>query len=352
VGVWKLVVLLFWDGLVGVPLPPKQQPFFKEIYTMSTASEFKATAMSVRAAGDKSSLTGKQHGGLYYPAHINKEGKQVTARWEGNVYINGFKRVDAVTGVKSDTKNQVIKLVAWNGRESKPGHGLADMCAKAITAGKEFSIMSLELRIYEGRHYVDNIAQVDHLGRQSMVKKQQFIIKSLPLWGEDSDKTIADEIQAYQTSGQATFAARPQFWSVSNHPDNLLWKAIIAQRSDMQYIPGAAEYGHARVVLPEGAQVTNAAGNNGITPEILAAMQLLMAAQMKTTPVAPPAPVAPPPPAGIDPMVLAQMMANPQMLALLQGVGAQSAVPQTPAATTVPPVTGAAAGALSGNMPI
>ena len=118
----------------------------------------------------------------------------------------------------------------------------------------------------------------------------------------------------------------------------------------MQYIPGAAEYGHARVVLPEGAQVTNAAGNNGITPEMLAAMQLLMAAQTKTA--ATPAPVAPPAPAGIDPMVLAQMMSNPQMLALFQSAGAQSAVPQTPATPPAPPVTGAAAGALAGNMPI
>ena len=325
---------------------------------MSTASRFKATAITVRAAGSKSPTTGIQHGGLYYPEHINAKGEKVTARWEGSVYINGMAHIDAETGVKTDPNNQSIKLVAWNGRNAKPGQGMADICAKAISVGKEFSVMDLAIRVYLGRHYVDGVAQVDHLGRESMIYKTQFVIKDLPVWGNDSDDAIGREIQTYQTSGQLSFAARPPFWNVTNHPDKLLWAQIIKNRAAMQYIPGSAEYGHARVVLPAGAQLLNAGGNTGaaggITPAMLAAIQALMAGQTPVTTPAP-TPVAPPAPAGIDPMVLAQMMSNPQMLALFQGAGAQSAVPQTPATTPAPltpPVTNAAAGAMAGNMPI
>ena len=308
---------------------------------MSNASKFVAVAVAVRAAGSKNPATGANHGGVYYPeAMLN--GVKTTARFECNAYINGMNYTDPETGETKEGRNEIVRVVAWNGRNSKPGSGLADLCAKAITAGKEFSC-ELDIRTYKKRLFIDDKPQVDHMGREILVNGVSFVMKGLPIWGNDSDAVIQQEIQNYRATGQATFAARPPFWNVVGHADAAIWDVIKKSRRAAQYIAGSTTFGHARVIVPAGAQLLNAGGNTGaIDPAAMMAMlQALMSG--KPAPVATPAPgapVAPALPAGIDPAMMA---------ALLAQFG--GAAPQTPAITT-PPVTAAAGSVLNGQMPI
>ena len=312
---------------------------------MSNASKFIAVAVAVRAAGSKHPATGQTHGGVYYPEHI-KDGVKNTARFEANVYINGMNFTDPETGVVKEGRNEIVRIVAWNGRNAKPGSGLADLCAKAITSGKEFSC-ELDIRTFKKRLFIDDKPQVDHMGREILVNGVNFVMKGLPIWGNDSDAVIQAEIANYRTTGQATFAARPPFWNVVGNPDAAIWDIIKKSRRAAQYIPGAATYGHARVVIPTGAQILNAGGNAGagqMDPAgLMAMLQALMAGQTPVAPVAPviPVPVAPAAPAlpaGIDPAMMAALLAQ-------FGGGANPAV-------TTPPVTAAAGSVLSGQMPI
>ncbi len=315
---------------------------------MSNASKFVAIAVAVRAAGSKNAATGQSHGGVYYPEHV-VNGVKNTARFEANVYINGMNYTDPETGTVKEGRNEIVRIVAWNGRNAKPGSGLADLCAKAITKGKEFSC-ELDIRTFKKRLFIDDKPQVDHMGREILVNGTNFVMKGLPIWGNDSDQVILDEIQNYRQTGQATFAARPPFWNVVGHADAAIWDVIKKSRRAAQYIPGSTTFGHARVVVPNGAQLLNAGGNAGNMDQagLMAMLQALMAGQQKPAPVAVPEPVAPVVqtpalPAGIDPAMMAALLAQ-------FGGGATPAV-QTPAVQT-PPVTAAAGSVLNGQMPI
>jgi hypothetical protein len=317
--------------------------FFRRII-MASASKFVAMLVAGRAAGTKNAATGVQHGGTYYPEHITN-GKKINARWEGNVYINGMNYTDPTTGEYREGKAEVIRVVAWNGNNAKPGGGLADLCAKAITAGKELSC-ELDVNTFKKRLFIDDKPQVDHLGREIMVNGTSFVMKGLPIWGADADAVIQNEIANYRATGQATFAARPQFWNVVGHADAETWDFIKRSRKEMQYISGSTTYGHARVMLPAGAQLINAATPGmpaGIDPNMVAMLQAMMRGQVPAPAVVPaptpaPAPVQMPPqmPAGIDPVAFAKMLAS------------FGTVPTV----SVPPVSAAAGTMLSGQMPI
>lgn len=316
---------------------------------MSNASKFVAVAVAVRAAGSKHPATGVTYGGIYYPEHV-VNGAKNTARFEANVYINGMNFTDPETGEVKEGRNEVVRIVAWNGRNSKPGGGLADLCAKAITVGKEFSC-ELDIRTFKKRLFIDDKPQTDHLGREILVNGVNFVMKGLPIWGNDSDAVIQAEINNYRQTGQATFSARPPFWNVPGHADAAIWDAIKKTRRAAQYVSGSATFGHARVVVPTGAQLLNAGGNllNGANPAALMAMlQQLMAGQQPVVQPVPVAPVAPVAPAGIDKTMLG---VDPTMLAAflaqMQGTAAAGALPN------VPPMTSAAGAVLNGQqMPI
>lgn len=312
---------------------------------MSNASKFVAVAVAVRAAGSKNTATGTAHGGVYYPEHI-LNGKTITARFEANVYINGMDYTDPLTGERKEGRNDTIRIVAWNGRNSKPGAGLADLCAKAITKGKEFSC-ELDVRTFDKRLLIDNKPQVDHLGREIIIQGINFHMKGLPIWGNDADAIIKAEINNYRQTGQATFASRPPFWNVAGHPDAAIWDVIKKSRREAQYVSGSTTYGHARVVVPTGAQLLNAGGNAASGMDMTTIMAMIQTAMSQTaapvippTPVAPVAPVVPTTPAGIDPAMMATILAQ------MQAAGGAST------ATNVPPVTAAAGSVLNGQMPI
>lgn len=313
---------------------------------MSNASKFVALAMCLRAAGSKNPATGANHGGIYYPEHV-LNGKTITARFEANAYINGMNYTDPGTGEVKEGRNEIVRIVAWNGRNSKPGSGLADLCAKAITVGKEFSC-ELDIRTFKKRLFIDDKPQVDHLGREILVNGTNFNMKGLPIWGNDSDAVIQAEISNYRQTGQATFSARPPFWNVVGHADAAIWDVIKKSRRAAQFIAGSTTYGHARVVVPNGAQLLNVGGNAPAGGMDMAAMMAMIQAAMNqqganipAPPVAP-VPVAPQVPAGIDPAMMAAILAQ-------FGGGAAATVPPS-----VPPVTAAAGAVLGGNaqMPI
>lgn len=313
---------------------------------MSSASKFVAVLVAGRAAGSKHPATGVAHGGIYYPEHL-LNGKKITARWEGNIYINGMNYTDPTTGEQKEGKSEVIRIVAWNGANAKPGGGLADLCAKAIAVGKEFSC-ELDVNTFKKRLYIEDKPQTDHLGREILINGTSFTMRGLPIWGNDADSTIQAEIQNYRTTGQATFASRPPFWNVVGHADAAIWDVIKKSRKATQFIPGSATYGHARVVIPTGAQLINAAGQPvnpqataiaGFDPNVMAMLQAMLQGQMPAAaPVAPvpPTPPVPTVPAGVDPMMMAKILAQ-------FGAGT----------TAVPPTPSAAAGTvLNSGMPI
>lgn len=312
---------------------------------MSSASKFVAVIVAGRAAGSKSPATGVQHGGIYYPEHL-LNGKKVTARWEGNIYINGMNFTDPTTGESREGKSEVIRVVAWNGANAKPGGGLADLCAKAIAVGKEFSC-ELDVNTFKKRLFIEDKPQTDHLGREIMINGTSFTMRGLPIWGNDADAVIQQEIANYRATGQATFAARPPFWNVVGHPDVEIWNVIKKARKATQYVPGSTTYGHARVVIPVGAQLINATGQpvnpmavTGIDPNVMALLQAMMQGKVPTpAPVSEPV-VTPQIPAGIDPTMMAQILAQ---------FGAAATPPVT---TSVPPVSAAAGAVLNGQMPI
>lgn len=311
---------------------------------MSNASKFVAVAVAVRAAGSKHPQTGITYGGVYYPEHVI-DGRKVTARFEMNAYINGMNYTDPETGIVKEGRNEVVRIVAWNGQNAKPGGGLADLCAKAVTVGKEFSC-ELDIRTFKKRLFIADRPQTDHLGQEIMVNGVNFVMKGLPIWGNDADSVIQSEINNYRQTGQATFSARPPFWNVPGHADAAIWDAIKKTRKAAQYVPGSATFGHARVVLPAGAQALAVGGTPDLSnPAALMAMlqQLMAGAQPKPEPVVAPTPVAPATP-GVDPTMLATLLAQ------LQG-GAATGTQPLP---NVPPVTGAAGTVLAGggNMPI
>lgn len=314
---------------------------------MSSASKFVAVLVAGRAAGSKSPSTGAQHGGIYYPEHL-LNGKKVTARWEGNIYINGMNYTDPTTGETREGKSEVIRVVAWNGANAKPGGGLADLCAKAIAVGKEFSC-ELDVNTFKKRLFIDDKPQTDHLGREIMVNGTSFTMRGLPIWGNDADAVIQQEIANYRATGQATFAARPPFWNVVGHPDAEIWNVIKKARKATQYVPGSTTYGHARIVIPVGAQLINAADQPvnpmaavGIDPNLMAMLQAMMQGKMPAPAPAPvPEPVVTPQiPTGIDPTMMAKLLAQ---------FAATTTPPVTP---PVPPITAAAGAVLNGQMPI
>ena len=117
--------------------------------------------VNLRAAGTKDHATGIVYGGNYFPEH-SRNGKIINARWEGKCFINRMGYTDA-NNVYHEPKNDVVQIVAWNGRNSAPGKGLADMFAKIASVGKEFSC-DLRLNTYQKRLFVNNQPIADAQG--------------------------------------------------------------------------------------------------------------------------------------------------------------------------------------------
>lgn len=311
---------------------------------MSSIGKFDASVMCGRVNKVKNAVAGFEHAGVYYPGFTKPDGSVVQARWEGVIFINNLP-FTGKDGVKKESKPLAIKVTAWNSANSTPGHGIADICAKSLSPGKEVSC-KLTASSYEKRIYVDGVPQVDHKGNPLFDKSAvSFTMDGLPIFGNEADAVIMNEINAFRTNGiAATFGARPTYWNVIGHADKLIWEKIKTDRRDAVYVPGQAMYGYAKVIVNSNA--VPAANANAALLQQMAEMQAQLAA-LNQTPAAQPTPIAPPAqpnPAtlGMDPVMLAQMME------MMKTFNQTPVVPQAQAAGAT---TTAAAGLLN-NVPI
>ena len=257
----------------------------------------------------------------YIPAHtIN--GKPYSQRVTFTVYINSNKGIgrDGSPG-RSDR----FQIVAYG--------ALADSICRSMSNGKAIDAV-LKPHSYEGRSFDANrVMRLEADGTPVMIEKVGFQIVESPTYGEDSQKTIDQEVAT---------GRRPANWNVANHPDSATWTQMLKDRANVQYVPGSQVFGYARVITPQGngiAQVAQTptgpaaraaaaatrAGNTYTPPANNAALPAALPANTTT------------PPAGTAPVALTQ-----EQLALLvaQVTGQPAATPPAAATNGIDPKTG------------
>lgn len=209
---------------------------------------------NVRAAGTKMS-DGTVMGGIYYPAHV-KNGKQVSARWEGNVIINGADWTDA-NGQRHEGSTEAVRLIVWNSKNAAAGKGFADIFAKCVSPGKELSC-TCKIHTFQKRIFVNGQPLVGQDGQPITYQAVAFRVVDDVIFGSDSARQIEAEVGAY--NGQMNFFSRPRLWNVPGEADNEAWKQINAWRMSQVWDGQSGTYGYARVIVPEGAQIGTVTG--------------------------------------------------------------------------------------------
>lgn len=228
---------------------------------MSSIGAINVVGTNLRVAGTKDQRTGVQYGGSYFPAYV-KNGKPVSARWEGNCYANKAGYTDS-EGNWHEGNNVMLRIVAWNGRNAADGKGLADIFAKCASLGKEFSA-GLVMNNFDKRLMINGQPIVDAQGNQITYPGYSFAVDRDLIWGQDSAQTIEAEIRNWK--GNITFDSRPPQWNVPGTADNEAWKAIVQARMAHQYTGGDV-YGYAKVIQTQsdatqgGQQISGQAGN-------------------------------------------------------------------------------------------
>lgn len=169
----------------------------------------------------------------YTPAHIPAgSDKPMSQRARFNVYQNN-----------GDVQH-TFPCTVWG--------KLADTVARGGATGKELHITDAELRSYRGKVFVPNgqggrvpFQMAD--GTFLMQTKHNVLVRRF-IFGNDSDKTVLDEIQR---------GIRPQFWNSPGHPDEIAWKNIRNQRNAVQFDPNQQYFGTATVEIPQGCQLVD-----------------------------------------------------------------------------------------------
>ena len=264
---------------------------------MGNLSKERTHVVNARCAGLNSNVPGQFLGGTYYPAVKNPDGSiSCSAKFVCRAFVNRKGRYDD-NGKKIEGRNEVMPLTFWNTRSSEDGKGLADIAAKCISAGKEFSFEA-EAHSYEGKVY-DNgqiVMKADGTGPLLTLKHGWTVEPGTLVFGDDADKVIAAETQSY--TGAMDFKSRPMDWDSKdpNHPHRLAWKQTSNLRMGTQYM-GGPTYGYAAVAgAPAAIQTPQVpASQPAITPEaIAAAMAMLqgMGVSQATAPATAPATAA------------------------------------------------------------
>ncbi len=167
----------------------------------------------------------------YIPSHI-KNGKEINSRVVIPIYCNSHRGTDKKTGEQGRTDE--FKLVAWG--------KLADTCAKSLPKGKAIDVFA-EPHSYMGRKFhADGSLFLDSAGQPIEEWKVAFTIMNI-VFGEESAKTVAEEIQ---------LGRRPINWNIANHPDFALWTQILQQRQAVSWDGRSNTFGYARVTVPQG----------------------------------------------------------------------------------------------------
>jgi len=198
---------------------------------MSAISIISATLANVRVAGDQKS-TGTPHL-TYTPAHtIN--GKQVSQKVKFSVYGNSNRGTDQRTG--DPGRSDRFEINVWG--------KLADTCCKALSVGKELSLICRP-QSYLGRLFnTDGTLRLDNQGQPIQVNKTSFTVTEIA-FGSDATKTIEREIQE---------GVRPPQWNNPNSPDWQHWIDILKARMATTWDCKNAVFGYARVIDPRAGK--------------------------------------------------------------------------------------------------
>jgi len=208
---------------------------------------------NVRATGSKNAA-GEQFGGIYYPAHT-KNGKNVSARWEGNIALNGKPYTNAA-GERVEGKTTYMRLIVWNGKNSAAGKGLADVFAKSVSIGKEISC-NVRIESFDKRLFINGQPMLKQDGSVVTYMAHNFVFEDKLVFGADSAKVVAAETARW--NGQPTFDSRPPLWNVPGSGDQQAWSTLVAPARKAAVWDGQSDrYGYARVIVPEGAVIGNA----------------------------------------------------------------------------------------------
>ena len=167
----------------------------------------------------------------YIPGYIRPgDGKEIQSRTIIPVYENTA-RAD---GAGNSISHQ-FRLTAWG--------ALADICAKALPKGKEFSAVCSP-RQYKGRVFYSNMQPVNDIGGTPlMTNKVSFNIDEIS-FGADSRDFLTLEIAEKRRGAQ---------WDVPGTQDHANWLARVAEIKALQHVPGNLTFGYAKVLPPSGA---------------------------------------------------------------------------------------------------
>jgi hypothetical protein len=170
----------------------------------------------------------------YIPASVRPDGKEIQARCIIPVYENTA-RADAA-GVAISHQ---FRLTAWG--------ALADVCAKSLPKGKEFSAV-VSPRQYKGRVFYSNMAPVNDFvtGQPLMTNKVSFNIDEIS-FGADSREFLVREIQEFRRGPE---------WDKPGTQDHVRWLARVAEIKAVKYVPGDDRFGYAKV-FPNWVQATS-----------------------------------------------------------------------------------------------
>lgn len=188
----------------------------------------------IRVGGgmDKNAVT-------YYPAH-SKNGVNISARCTVRGCIN-------IPARKKGMPEKTIWLTFtfWG--------KVADVAARSMSPGKEFDVLEYDLNQYEGQVYYRDMTQTPPKNIAVTIQTAQGPV---PL----KDTKIGIGVRRFRFGAEASkFIAadkrRMPGWDQEGTPANAAWKAALAQQNAMQYTPGAAQFGYARVIVPTGAGI-------------------------------------------------------------------------------------------------
>ena len=226
-----------------------------------------------------SMFSGLRVASTIFTPEYSKNGKNVSAKLVVNAFMNIASKANEGEG-----RNEAVPFTIWG--------KLAHICAKSMSPGKEFNCIG-QLHVYQGRVFMPSVNNqpgtpvLDAQGQPLMTKKFSYTVSMLT-FGEESDKHIANEIQAN---------VRPIGWDVKGSPEAAQWKAQLQARQAIQFDPNLPTYGYARIRMPQGtnigAYIQNAAAANTIAPvmDTTAAVAATFAGTSPATKVA--APIAP-----------------------------------------------------------
>lgn len=164
----------------------------------------------------------------YIPGYIRPgDGKEIQARCIIPVYENTAKADGSGNSISHS-----FRLTAWG--------ALADVCAKSLPRGKEFSAIASP-RQYKGRVFYSNMQPVNDInGQPLMTNKVSFNIDDIS-FGADSHAFLEEEFKELRRGRQ---------WDTPGTQDHANWLQRVAEIKALKYQPGMTRFGYAKVLAP------------------------------------------------------------------------------------------------------